>query len=195
MADDFKPLAGELVRAVGLLVDVFFARSIRYALMGGLATILRGRPRFTRDVDVLLEVPQLALPGLLDELSRLGFDFDAATVIREYVQDHITVIHYGAVRIDWLKPVLPLYSQTLDRASSLTWADGRSVNVASAEGLIVTKLVAFRPQDQVDIETLLSANRDNIDLAWIRRTWSAVSEDEDARTKWLEEAIARSVSA
>ena len=79
-------LGDELVRAVELLADVFAARSIRYAMIGGLATMLRGRPRFTQDVDILLDVPQIALPGLLEELARRGFKFDVAAVIREYVR-------------------------------------------------------------------------------------------------------------
>ena len=108
-------LPGELIRAVEILADVFAARSIPYALVGGLATLLRGRPRFTQDVDVLLDVPQLALPGLLDELARRGFTLDAATVMREYVREHLTAFRYGSVRIDWLKPMLPLYAQSACR--------------------------------------------------------------------------------
>lgn len=106
-------LADELIRAVEYLADVFAARSVRYAVVGGLATLLRGRPRFTQDVDVLLDVPQLALPGLLDALAERGFAFDTATVIREYVREHMTAFRFGSVRIDWLKPVLPLYTRTL----------------------------------------------------------------------------------
>jgi hypothetical protein len=191
MPADHDPLASELIEAVELLADVLTAKSIRYAVVGGLATLLRGRPRFTQDVDVLLDVPQLALPGLLEELARLGFDFDMATVLREYVREHMTELRYGTVRIDWLKPVLPLYSRTLADASLLPWTEGHSLRVATAEGLILTKMVAFRPQDQVDIETLLIANRSNIDLDLIRREWAAVAKGEEARTAWLEEAIAR----
>jgi hypothetical protein len=54
-------------------------------------------------------------------------------------------------------------------------------------------MVAFRPQDRQDIETLLIANRDEIDLGLVRREWSAVAEGEDTRTAWLEDAIARLV--
>src|SRR5260370_37398065 len=92
-------LADELIRAVELLADTFAARSIRYAIVGGLATLMRGRPRFTQDVDVLLDVPQLALPGLLDELSRLGFTIDRDVVIREYVREQMTAFRFGIVRI------------------------------------------------------------------------------------------------
>ena len=60
-------LPDELIRAVELLADAFAAKGIRHAVVGGLATLLRGRPRFTQDVDVLLDVPQLVLPGLLDD--------------------------------------------------------------------------------------------------------------------------------
>jgi hypothetical protein len=54
-------------------------------------------------------------------------------------------------------------------------------------------MVAFRPQDQEDIETLLIANREHIDLGFIRKEWSAVAKGEDVRTKWLESADARLV--
>jgi hypothetical protein len=191
MVADHELLAGELIRAVELLAEIFAARSIRYALVGGLATLLRGRPRFTQDVDVLLEVGQLGLPGLLEELARVGFSFDPVTVIREYVHEHMTTLRFGSVRIDWLKPVLPLYARTLAEASTLTWTEGHSLRVASPEGLILTKLVSFRPQDQLDIETLLIANREEINVDLIRTEWSAVAEGEEARTAWLEAAFRR----
>ncbi len=100
---------------------------------------------------------------------------------------------YGGVRIDWLKPVLPIYSRTLADASLLEWTDGHTVRVATAEGLILTKMVAIRPQDQIDIETLLTANRDEIDLDLIRAEWSPLASTEPERTAWLEAAIARRV--
>ncbi len=194
MPADSDLLSGDLVRAVELLAETFAAKSIRYALIGGLATLMRGRPRFTQDVDILLDVPQIVLPSLLEELTRVGFDLDLVTVIREYVREHVTSFRFGSVRIDWIKPVLPLYERTLTDASILTWTEGHPLKVATAEGLILTKMVAFRPQDKSDIETLLVANWEEIDLAVIRQVWSVVATGEQARTAWLEEAISRLVS-
>ena len=105
------------------------------------------------------------MPGLLDDLLERGFSLDPAVVIKEYVQEHITAFSFGRVRIDWLKPVLPFYCPGAGRRQPLAWSEGHSVRVATAEGLILTKMVAFRPQDQIDIETLLTANRDTIDIA------------------------------
>src|SRR5439155_6463806 len=105
----------------------------------------------------------------------------------------MTAFRFRSVRIDWLKPVLRLYARTLADASFLAWTAGHSVRVATAEGLILTKMVSFRPQDQIDIETLLVANRDNLDVGLIRQEWAAVGVGEEPRTAWLEDALGRLV--
>ena len=185
-----ESLAGDLVTAVETLSEVFDERGIEYALLGGLATMLRGRPRFTQDVDILLSVPQVALPGLLDELIHRGFSLDTDTVIREFVQHHMTAFRFGVVRIDWLKPVLPLYAHALAAATSIPWTAGHSLRVLAAEGLIITKMVAFRPQDQEDIRTLIAANAAELNVELIRREWATVADGEEQRTAWLEAALA-----
>ncbi len=190
MPEPAESLAGDLVTAVETLSHVFAERGIEYALLGGLATMLRGRPRFTQDVDILLTVPQVALPGLLEELTRRGFSLDADTVIREFVQHHMTAFRFGVVRIDWLKPVLPLYANALAAATSLPWTAGHSLRVLAPEGLIITKMVAFRPQDQEDIRTLIAANASELDVDLIRREWATVADGEEQRTAWLEAALA-----
>ena len=190
MPEPTESLAGDLVTAVETLSEVFVERGIEYALLGGIATMFRGRPRFTQDVDILLSVPQVALPGLLDELIRRGFSLDADTVIREFVQHHMTAFRFGVVRIDWLKPVLPLYAHALAAATSIPWTAGHSLRVLAAEGLIITKMVAFRPQDQEDIRTLIAANAAELNVELIRREWATVADGEEQRTAWLEAALA-----
>jgi hypothetical protein len=190
--DDLTPSA-ELGRAVESLSEAFAARSARHALIGGLATVFRGRLRYTEDVDFLVDVSQLALPALLDDLIARGFTLDPSVVIPEYTRHHMTSFMLGDVRVDWLKPILPLYARTIADASPMDWSPGHTVRVATAEGLILTKMVAFRPQDQMDIDTLLTANRDTIDVALIRGEWSPFADTEPERTAWLEAAIARRV--
>ena len=107
MAIDRRLFSEELDRAVEMLADTFAARSVRHALIGGLATSLRGRQRLTQDVDLLVDIPQIVLPGLLDILVERGFALDPAVVIKQYVREHITAFLFGPIRIDWLKPVLP----------------------------------------------------------------------------------------
>jgi hypothetical protein len=182
----------ELADAVRRLGVVFERRHIRHALIGGLAFGLRARPRSTKDADFILNVPALAFPGLLEELVTEGFEIDVLEIVRRWSSDRMVVFYRGKVRIDWLQPVLPLYAHVLASAELQPWLDTK-LSVATAEGLILTKMVAFRPQDQADIVALLAANRDEIDVALIRSEWAPYAATEADRTTWLEAAIARIV--
>ena len=131
-------------------------------------------------------------PG--SEVGVIGhFSLDRTAVIQQYTREYVASFPFGRVRIDWLKPVLPLYSRTLAEAEPVEWTGGHMVRVATAEGLILTKMVAFRPQDRVDIETLLTANRDTINVDLIRQEWSLFAATEPERTAWLEAVIERRV--
>lgn len=86
--------------------------------------------------------------------------------------------------------MLPLHVHALESASPFPWTEGHSVRVVSPDGLIVTTLFSFRPQDQEDIRTLLPANRADIDVDSIRREWADVAFGEESRTNWLEAELA-----
>ncbi len=182
----------ELTEAVRRLAVVFARRQVRHALIGGLAVGLRSRPRATKDADFILHVPALAFPGLLEDLAADGFEINVLDTVRRWSTDRLAVFYRGGARIDWLQPVLPLYTQVLDRAEPKPWLDA-TLNVATAEGLILTKMVAFRDQDQADIVALLAANRDAIDVEFIRTAWEPFAATEPDRTAWLAAAVARNV--
>lgn len=65
--DDSLPPSGQaLQQAFEALVAVLNQRGVRYAIIGGLAIIQHTRVRTTDDIDALLSVPQLSLPGLFE---------------------------------------------------------------------------------------------------------------------------------
>ncbi len=184
----------DLFDTVRRLAVVFERRAVSHALIGGLAVGLRGRPRATKDADFIVHVPALAFPGLLEELAADGFGIDVMETIRRWSADRFVVFYRGRMRVDWMQPILPVYARVLATAEARPWLDG-TLRVATAEGLILTKLIAFRPQDKVDIETLLVANRDDIDLSVVRDEWAPFAATETARTAWFEDAAARLVPA
>ena len=69
---------------------------------------------------------------------------------------------------------------------------GFPIPIASPECLIVTKLMAFRGQDQVDIENLLAANPGQLDLDFIRAEWATLADKKDPRFLKFEEMVAKS---
>lgn len=180
-----------MLEAIEITVSELTGGNIRYALIGGLATGYRTQPRFTRDLDFLLTVPQIALPQLLTKLASRGVSFDMTDTIREWTQHHIAVLSYQGVRIDWLKPLIPAYAHVLDRATEEPWLN-RTIHIAAPEGLILMKLIAFRGQDQLDIQTLIQSNRGSLDIDWIRAEWQSIADLSDPRMQRFEAWLAGS---
>ena len=131
----------------------------------------------------------MELPPLLEAIKQEAFDLNVYQAIRSWNEDHLLEFRRGQVRVDWIEALLPLFQRILERAK---WEDigGRPIRVADAEGLLVLKLIAMRPQDQQDIQGILTANRGSLDLNWVRRQWWAVV-DEDDPTKLQFERFVR----
>lgn len=170
------------------LADVFQARGVQYALIGGLAVEYHGFSRGTEDIDLVLSVSQLALPALLDDLRARGFEFDLRTVIREWNTDGMTALDYKGFVVDWLKPMLPCVHEVIDNATPESWLSV-PVRVATVEGLIIMKAFAMRMRDQLDISRLLAANRGLLDIDYVRSTLHKVLPDDDPHLIGCEELI------
>lgn len=170
-----KPIESDsLSRVLSELVDVLRSHKTNYALIGGLAVSVRGRVRSTRDIDPLLDVPQLELPRLLDDLQQRGFEFDLRSLLSEWAHGITQLTWRGRIRVDWLKPVVVQFQHVLDRATEVPLNDQR-VRVADVEGLILLKLTAWRPQDQEDVRGLLAKHAGQLDLDWVRREISQLT--------------------
>ena len=110
--------------------------------------------------------------------------------LRELRDDGLTTIRFGDVPVDLLRPVLPVISQVINTAVQ-TEIFGQAVRISTAEGLIVMKLIAFRPQDESDIRDLLAAYRGSLDPGGIRSDFQTVADSNDPRwakfESWVKE--------
>ncbi len=180
-SEDSLPPTGQTLRqAFDALVYTLNEQGVRYAIIGGLAVIQHTRVRTTDDIDALLAVPQLALPGLFEALRERGFAIDLQRSITELRDGGFTSIRFADVAVDLLQPMIPAHVHVLDRAIT---ADilGQRVRIGSAEGLIVTKLIAMRPQDEADIQELLAAYGGKLDAAFITAELETFTGADDPR--------------
>ena len=178
----------DLLGALGRLVRVLDQRKTDYALVGGLGVAVRGPVRATRDIDMVVSVPQIELPGLLKAVTEQGFSVDLDNAIRTWSEDHLLEFALGAVRVDWIKAVLPVFERIVGRAR---WEDvgGAKIRVADAEGLLLLKLIAFRPRDQEDVRGILAANPGALDLDWVRGEWRELATADDPRNELFEQMV------
>jgi hypothetical protein len=190
MSAEAQQFPQNLLKALKEFAEAADRSQLRYALIGAVAAGYRSRPRFNQALEFLLDVPQIALPAFVEELRNRGFTFATESTIREWTQEHMTTLRFQSVAVDCLKPLLPCYQHILEGARVEVWLE-QSIRIASPEGLIVLKLLAFRTQDQVDIENLLAANRGQLDLDSIRRECDTIMNPDDARLRWFEQAANR----
>lgn len=150
------------------VVDVLNAQGAQYALIGGLGVALRGNLRATQDVDILMHVVQPRLPSLLEAMRDRGCQLDVVSAVREWNNGGMLAVQWpGRVQVDLLKPVIPVFHRIIERASDEAFNE-QVVRVADAEGLLLLKLLAFRPLDQEDIRGILTKNTGGLDLDWVR---------------------------
>lgn len=126
-----------------------------YALIGGLAVILRGHDRYTRDVDALV----WNLDDRLDELSSLleqrGFRRPTPDELRTSKSTRLLhALWKPDVYVDFMLGFFPFERETLDHATPMDLGHGGIAKVATPEDLIIMKLTASREKDIQDVIAL-----------------------------------------
>lgn len=162
--------------------QVLEARGIRFAVIGGLAVSLRGQPRMTVDVDlvVLADIDQAI--QLVRELEATPFEPLFSGVEEVIARAYILPLRHRTtgIRVDVSIGMSGFERQAVGRAVPVAIGD-LSVPVVAIEDLLVMKALAGRPQDEQDIRGLIAANGDAIDwtrcLALARRLGEAVDVD------------------
>ena len=174
-----RSMAERLTEAVSSVASLFQKQQAEYALIGGLSVAFRGHMRATEDVDFLLHVPALKLPELFEAMIAAGCPVELLEAIRQWNTDGMLVVRWpSGVQIDLLKPVIPVFHRILERARDEPFGD-QTLRVVDAEGLLLLKLIAFRPLDQEDIRGILLANAGRLDLDWVRREARLAGLDEE----------------
>jgi hypothetical protein len=150
---------------------------IPYALIGGLATSIRGEPRLTADVDLVIDAEidrALALVGSLPQSPFRPLFEDVYDVItRAFL---LPLRHRSTnIKVDIAIGLSGFERQTVARAEAIEIA-GCMVPVARAEDLLIMKVLAGRPQDAQDVQGLVIAQGDSLDWDYCLRVASDLGE-------------------
>lgn len=165
-----------------------------YMLIGGFAVILRGVARQTVDIDATVWAERLDLDALLSVLQRYGIEGrlpDTAQFARAH---QVLLLRHAAsqtpmeLSLAWL----PFERTALGRAEPIEVA-GVTIPVALVDDLLVYKAVAWRDRDRADIERLLIAHADRVDLSYVRGMVREFAEllDEPRRLKEFDRLLKR----
>jgi len=140
---------------------------VDFVVIGGVAVVVQGSPRFTKDLDISYATDDenlQRLGALLVELDTrlrqidedVPFVPDAQTLRKTQMLTLTT--RDGDVDLLAHPPGSPGYA-SLKRKASRIELDGDTVLIASIDDLIAMKTASGRPQDLVDLESLEVARR------------------------------------
>ena len=155
----------QLLEKVSLALDKV---GIPYMVIGGQAVLLYGEPRLTRDIDITLGTTLEKLDVVLGLVENIGLKSleDPETFTRKTMvlpcQDPST-----SIRIDFIFSFSAYEQQALERVRSVKMGNAK-ITFASAEDLIIHKVIAGRPRDLEDIKSVLIKNPE-VDFKYIRR--------------------------
>ena len=141
---------------------------VRYLVVGGVAVVLHGHPRFTADLDLVVDLDPANVLAAVGALGTLGYRprapvpaealADAETRGRWIAEKGLTVFSFSSpnhptTEIDvFVEEPFP-FAEGWARASIADLGDVR-VPVASRADLIAMKRRAGRPQDLEDVRVL-----------------------------------------
>lgn len=127
---------------------------VRYLVVGGYAVALHGHPRYTKDIDIWIEMSPENAANVIEALEQFGF---ASLGLRE--TDFLTpgqVIQLGQPpsRIDLLCSVSGVDFATCHESRVTVEIDGVPVDFIGLDDLRKNKAASGRYQDLADLENL-----------------------------------------
>ncbi|MGE0157818.1 MAG: nucleotidyl transferase AbiEii/AbiGii toxin family protein [Gemmatimonadales bacterium] len=163
---------------VGLFAQPLERLGVRYMITGGVAAVVYGDPRFTRDIDIVLEMAPADAPRPAAAFDPNVFYVPPLEALIEESEreryGHFNLIHReSALRAHiYLSGSDPLHTWGLANRRSLPLAIG-TVAVAPAEYVIVRKLEYYRDSQSDrhlrDIAWMLRISGDQIDADFLER--------------------------
>jgi predicted nucleotidyltransferase len=129
-------------------------KQVRYLIVGGYAVAFHGHPRYTKDLDVWIEITQANAQHLLEALEQLGF---ASLELKEndfLSPNQVIQLGYPPSRIDILTSVDGIDFSDCYGSRNLAEVEGVQVNFIDLENLIKNKHASGRAQDLADLEKL-----------------------------------------
>jgi hypothetical protein len=138
-----------------------------YMVIGGQAVLLYGDPRLTRDIDITLGVDVDRQTDVAAVATTVGLKLLAAP---ESFTKQTMVLPCSdpttGIRVDFIFSFTPYERQAIERAVLVSIGHAQ-VRFATAEDLIVHKMLAGRPRDHEDVTGIL-LKQTRLDSVYIR---------------------------
>ncbi|MBW2464209.1 MAG: nucleotidyl transferase AbiEii/AbiGii toxin family protein [Deltaproteobacteria bacterium] len=154
-----------ITSALDALATKLDGLGLRWYVFGAQAVLVHGRPRLTEDIDITVDLGTLSIQELLVSLGEVGFALTVAPDEEFLAVARVApLIHQpSGIGVD-LIIAGPGLEQRFLEGSERCDLGGTEVPVIRAEHLLVTKILAGRPKDLLDVEGFLRRSGATLEL-------------------------------
>jgi len=161
----------EFLDALRALRDGLEALGVPWMIIGGVAVIAHGVPRYTADVDATVSAPDEPLERIFDVFARQHIVPRIDGALAFALERQIVLLRHepSGVDLDVSLAWLPFELEAIRRSETRDYA-GVIIRIPRPDDLVIYKLVAARPRDLEDVERLLLLHGPSLDLQHIIAT-------------------------
>jgi hypothetical protein len=127
---------------------------VRYLVVGGYAVALHGYPRYTKDIEIWVELNPDNAKRIVHALDEFGFGSLGLKENDFLEPDMVIQLGYPPNRIDLIISLAGVDFETCFTARVIVEIEGVQVNFIDLENLRKNKKAAGRMQDLADLENL-----------------------------------------
>jgi hypothetical protein len=161
----------ELLRDVTKVLEHL---GLRYFVTGSMATIFFGEPRFTNDIDIVVDLPTAKVSSLVAAFPAPEFSVSEETIHRAISRrGQFNLIHPASgLKVDFMLPAdSPFNRSRFLRAAKVRPAADFEVTFSSVEDVILKKMEAYREGGSEkhlrDITGVLKITGERLDRGYI----------------------------
>lgn len=144
------------------LLELFNKNKVRYCIVGAYAVALYAKPRYTKDIDILVEPSVENARRIVKSLKEFGFKSSGLTE-KDFSEKHKVVqLGYEPVRIDIITSIASCSFREIWRNKNISKYGNQRVFFIGINELIKNKKLSNRKLDKVDLEILLRMKRNSV---------------------------------
>jgi hypothetical protein len=141
------------------LLRIFNENGVRYLVIGGYALVQYAEPRFTKALDVWISTDPANATAVYQALLEFGAPLEGISASDVVDEGSFYQMGVSPVRIDILMDIPGmLFAEAWERRNVVIF-DQLPVQFISREDLVTVRRAAGRPQDLIDVEHLIKAQR------------------------------------
>lgn len=155
-----------------------------WMIIGGVASGLLGKPRFTADIDIVILIEDKDVSDILRLAEELGFKRRIKDALGFANINRVLLLKHeeSSIDVDISLGLLPFERKAIKKSRQYKIGNV-TFNLPLPEDLIILKAIAHRPLDIIDIQEIVNSNP-KINIGYIKKTVSEFARILDMPEIW-----------